>query len=467
MRPAERLSRALRRTDTRAVLAIAGALVLVLALQASWLYAFAAMEELEQADHWMEQTRELVHSLDPAQTSDESLLEAAYTTLPGGRRAARLFAADGGLRFAQGEWPAERRQLPARADDGPGRHLDSFLLLHPRGFLVDRIDLADGRRLELAMPLKRFAGETREIGMFLLGIVLLSTLAALGTAIFATRRAFAPLRDGTALLAGVDAGHLGARLPTRATGDPVDRHAETLNRVLARIEDAFARLRGFSSDVAHELRTPLNRMRNVADVALARGSAQEQGLALERIQDSIEELARMVDALLLIAEVDDRRVPLKHEPVNLDAWLRLTVEAWAPAFEERGATLTLHAAAGTVEADRALLDRVLSNLLDNALRHGAAGGRVALAGRREPDAVVITLDDAGPGVPEAERERVFERFVRLDRSRRGSGGGLGLALARGVARLLGGELALEASPFGGARFVWRLPADREPGLPRA
>jgi signal transduction histidine kinase len=164
-----------------------------------------------------------------------------------------------------------------------------------------------------------------------------------------------------------------------------------------------------------------------------------------------------VDTLLLIAEVDDRRVPLKRERVDVDAWLKRTAEVWAPAFEERGATLALHTAAGTIEADRALLDRVLSNLLDNAMRYGAAGGRVELEARADARGLVIALDDAGPGIPEDQRERVFERFVRLDRSRRGSAGGLGLALARSVARLLGGDLVLRDSRLGGARFEWRLP----------
>jgi len=456
---AEDLARAWRRTDTRAAVAIGGALVLVLTLQAFWLYAFAAMESLEQADHWLLQTRELALSLEPHSVSDASLVEAAYAGLPGGKRAVRLTADGGTLYLAQGDWPEPGRMIPARQDDAPDRGLGSFVLLRSDAFLVDSIELVEGRRLELALPLKRFANEANEIARLLAVVVLLSSIAAFAVARFATRRAFAPLREGTALLEGVDARHLTARLPTRATGDPVDRHAETLNRVLGGIEESFSRLRSFSSDVAHELRTPLNRMRNVADVALAHGGETELAAALERVQGSIDELGRMVDTLLLIAEVDDRRVPLKLESLDVDAWLRRTAESWAPAFEERGATLSLHTAAGTIEADRALLDRVLSNLLDNAVRHGAAGGRVELEATRGGASLVISLDDAGPGIPEAERERVFERFVRLDRTRRGSAGGLGLALARAVARLLGGDLAHEPSRLGGARFVWRLPLE--------
>jgi signal transduction histidine kinase len=458
MRRAERLAHWLRRTDTRAVVGIGSALVFVLTLQAFWLYAFAAEESLEQADHWLDQVRQIVTSLGPQEVrSDESLLEAAYAAMPGGKRAVRLRDGDGRLRAAMGEWPKTRLLVPTRMEGEPSRGLGSFLLLRPDAFMLDAIDLRDGARLELALPLKRFAGEALEIAQLLALVVLLSSIAAFGTALFATRRAFAPLREGTALLENVDARHLASRLPTRASGDPVDRHAETLNRVLGGIEASFSRLRSFSSDVAHELRTPLNRIRNVADVALAHGGEADLTTALERIQGSIDEVGRMVDALLLIAEVDDRRVPLKLESLDVDAWLRRTAEAWAPAFEERGATLSLHAAAGTVEADRALLDRVLSNLLDNAVRHGATGGRVELEAKRDEQGLLISLDDAGPGIPDLERERVFERFVRLDRTRRGSAGGLGLALARAVARLLGGELWVERSRLGGARFVWRLP----------
>jgi signal transduction histidine kinase len=454
---AERVARLLRRTDARAAAAITGALVLVLALQASSLYFFAAEEALEQADRFLTQTRELVLSLTPDEIDERPLLDAAYAALPGGKRAVRLFDASGALRAELGEWPPPERTVPARREDAPDRGLGSFRLLDGDAFLVDAVELRAGRRLELAMPLKRFAGEAAEIGGLLALVVLVSSIAALGMALLATARAFAPLREGTALLEGVDARHLAARLPTRATGDPVDRHAETLNRVLGGIEESFSRLRSFGSDVAHELRTPLNRIRNVADVALAHGGDAERAEALERIQRSVDELGRMVDTLLLIAEVDDRRMPLKREPVDVDAWLRRTAEAWAPAFEERGITLALHTAAGAIQADRAVLDRVLSNLLDNAARHGASGGRVQLEARAEADGVCVAVDDAGPGIPESERERVFERFVRLDRSRRGTAGGLGLALARSMARLLGGDLVVRHSELGGARFEWRLP----------
>ena len=131
-------------------------------------------------------------------------------------------------------------------------------------------------------------------------------LIGLGT----TLRAFTPLRRATTQLRDVDTGSLGVRLPSRGTGDPIDLHAETLNRVLERIDAGFAQLRAFSSDVAHELRTPLNRISNVSEVALLEGGEPELRAALEAVHGTTEELARMVQALLLLAEIDERRLAL-------------------------------------------------------------------------------------------------------------------------------------------------------------
>jgi two-component system heavy metal sensor histidine kinase CusS len=449
----------LRRADARAVVASGLGLVLVLALQGLALYAYAAEESLEQADGWVEQVREMVGTVEARELSDASLADAVYAALPGGRRAVRVRHADGGVGVRIGAWPPAGSRLPALREGDPDRGLGSFRLLRPGRFLVDSIALPSGAQLELALPLKRFANEANEMGRGILLLVGVSSAVAFAAAFLATRRAFAPLREATALLAAVNVRALGARLPSRRTGDPVDRHAETLNQVLEAIDAAFSRLRSFSSDVAHEFRTPLNRMRTVAEVALASGDAAEQRAALERVEESVDELARLVDSLLLIAEADDRRVRLAPERIDVDEWLARTAEAYAPLFEERGAKLWLDSRAGTIEADRALLDRVLLNLLENALRHGSAGGRVELSAEPGEGGVRIAVEDAGPGVAPEDRERVFERFERLDRTRRGSTGGLGLALARAVARLLGGDLVLEASRLGGARFVWWVPAE--------
>lgn len=446
----------LRRTDTRAALATGGVLVIVLFLQGLALAVYVAEESLERADGWAEELRELAGTVEVRELPDAELAEALYAALAGRSRAVRVLGPEGAVVAGLGPWPAAEVVLPAHRHGEPDRGLISIWQLRADHFLTDEILLASHARLQIALPLRPFAREAQEMVRGIALLVIISSGFAFAAAFLATRRAFAPLREGTALLARIDARTLGARIPTRGTGDPVDQHAETLNRVLEGIDQAFSRLRRFAADVAHEFRTPLNRTRTIAEVALASGDPAEQRRALERVEANIDELARLVDSLLLIAEAHDRRIPLTLERLDVDAWLALTVEAYAPLFEERGAELTLRTQGGTIAADRTLLDRVVLNLLENALRYGCAGGRVELSAERSEGKLRIAVDDAGPGIAREHRERVFERFERINASERGPGG-VGLTLARAVARLFGGDVVAEASHLGGARFVFWMP----------
>src|SRR5262245_16983705 len=218
--------RLLRRADTRAVVAVGVLLTVVLALQGLALHAFAVEESLEQADDWVGQVREMIETVEARELSDVSLADAVYAALPGGKRAVRVRRADGTFAASIGAWPEAERLVPARKEDAPDYGLRSLAVLRSNRFLVDVIPLPSGAQLELALPLKRFANEVREMdwGIFLL--VSVSSLVVFAAALIATRRVFAPLREATGLLAGVNARALGARLPSRRTGDPVDRHAE-------------------------------------------------------------------------------------------------------------------------------------------------------------------------------------------------------------------------------------------------
>jgi signal transduction histidine kinase len=316
------------------------------------------------------------------------------------------------------------------------------------------------------LPLAHFAAEAAEVARGIRLITLGSGLFAVLIALIATRRAFAPLRHATALLGNVDAGHLGHRLPTRGTADPVDRHAEVLNQVLSTIDSSFARLRAFSSDAAHELRTPLHRIGSVAEVALLREAAEDLRPALESVHATSQELSRLIQALLLLAELDDEHFVLKRSPVDARALIARSAEVYGPLFEERGMKLNVESDEASVEGDSLLLDRVLANLLDNALRHTPPGGQVEIRGVRAEAGFRISVDDAGTGVPGEERERIFDRFARLEGTRDSPGAGLGLALARAIARVHGGDLTVEDSPlFGGSRFVWWLAGRGSPRSP--
>ncbi|HEX5066587.1 MAG TPA: histidine kinase dimerization/phospho-acceptor domain-containing protein, partial [Myxococcota bacterium] len=285
MRRAEALRRALARTDVRAALTIAGLLVVVLAVQGVALYAYVARESLEEADRWIGHSlRAIALREERGEPLDVSVRDLR-DSLPGKAVAVRVLDPSGALVSSWGKWPPPARQI------GPERSALATALAwlrNQRPLLVGSRELRDGRVLEVALPLSHFHSESAEIGRRIALVALICSVAALVTGLAASLRAFAPLRRATSVLRHVDAGSLGQRLPTRGTGDPVDVHAETLNRVLARIDAAFERLRAFSSDAAHELRTPLNRIANVAEVALDSGDGDEQESALETIRATTE-----------------------------------------------------------------------------------------------------------------------------------------------------------------------------------
>lgn len=462
MRRAEDFRRLLRRADHRAVLVIAALLLAAIAAQAILVYAFVAVESLEEADRRMADALAVSRQQPPG---DSYAIGSNWETLRSlfdPRASIRVLGRDGRVLDARGEWPLAERRVPT--DDGERRFRD-FLHLRPDHYLTGALSLAGGERVELALPLSPFYEEVREVGLALALLAGISGVTALLVAALAMRWAFAPLRCATRLVEGIDARKIGQRLPTSGTGDPVDRHAKALNRVLADADVTFDRLRAFSADVAHELRTPLNRLQNVAEVALLSGDDSELKPALERVHAAGEELSRTVQSLMLLAELDDHRVEPKPVDVDLDAWLARAVDLYAPLFDEQHSELRQCGRAGTIEVDRVLLDRVLTNLLDNALVHAAGRGAVELRAARGEAGVTIEVDDSGPGIPDAMRERIFDRFTRVDRARSGSGTGLGLAVARACARASGGDLCVGDSQLGGACFVWRLlaPADRPAG----
>ena len=172
----------------------------------------------------------------------------------------------------------------------------------------------------------------------------------------------------------------------------------------------------------------------------------------------------MIDQLLLLARGEEGRLPLHLEDADLAALAMGLLELYQPMADASGQRLelatepldTLH-----LRADTALLERALANLLENALRHTPRGGLIEVTVRGGPHVIEVSVDDSGPGIPEAHRERVFGRFVRLDAARSSGGTGLGLAIARMIARLHGGDLVIESSPLGGASLRMRLA--REPG----
>jgi hypothetical protein len=262
------------------------------------------------------------------------------------------------------------------------------------------------------------------------------------------------------------AGDLSERLPVGRSGDELDRLAENLNAMLERIEALMVGLKEVSDNIAHDLKTPLTRLRNRAEEALAKaGNESEYRAALERTIDESDGLIRTFNALLMIARAESGQA--RDNMVDFDAAevAQGIQELYEPLAEDKGLSLAVESESATIHGNRELISQALANLVENAIKYGqpvvsateicASGKNIAdqapdilIEARREGDGVHLSVTDHGPGVPEADRQRAVERFVRLEASRTQPGSGLGLSLASAVATLHGGDLRLADSQPG-------------------
>jgi len=261
----------------------------------------------------------------------------------------------------------------------------------------------------------------------------------------AVRRSLRPVEAIRGEVAEIGAHDLSRRVPAPRTGDEIARLAGTMNTMLARLDEAVTRQSRFTSDASHELRTPLASLRTQLEVLLAHPDRLDWRHACENALLDVTRLQDLVADLVLLGKLDHAG-PDRLEPVALSE----VVEAVVAGREKVDVEVT---GAPVVRGHRSRLDRLLRNLVDNAQRHAAS--RVAVEVSAVDGWAVLSVTDDGPGIPEAARERVFDRFVRLDDARASDdgGSGLGLAIVADIARAHGGTAAVA----GGSRFVVRLP----------
>jgi two-component system, OmpR family, sensor kinase len=269
-------------------------------------------------------------------------------------------------------------------------------------------------------------------------------------------RAAVPLRRMARIATAVDAGDLTHRITPQGPRDEVRVLAESFDKMLDRLEDAFSRQGEFVSDASHELRTPLTAIRGQLEVL-----SREPNLSTERVRH-VERLAgrelarmqRLVDDLLMLASLDERVAP-QREPIELPRFLAELVQNTAG---ERQIELAA-APSGTLLGDSHGLAQVVRNLLRNAVEHTRPGGQIRVEARADGDRLVVSVEDDGPGISPHDRERIFDRFHRAEASRdRASGGsGLGLAIARAIVEAHQGQIWAEDSRLRGARVVFELP----------
>ncbi len=270
--------------------------------------------------------------------------------------------------------------------------------------------------------------------------------------------------DMTRTTRSIMAGGLDERLRVSGTGDELDRLAENINRMLERIGELMRGMKEVSDNIAHDLKTPLTRLRNRADEAL-RTNAPPEALrpAMEAVIEESDGLIRVFEALLTIARLEAGSARDSFARFDAGRVLREVADLYEALAEERGFRLSTEVGPDLeLDGNRDLVAQALANLADNAIKYGEGGEpTITMRARRIAGAVELSVADRGPGIPESERGRVLDRFVRLEEARTRPGFGLGLSLVAAVARLHGGTLALEDNGPGhgrGLRVVLTLPA---------
>jgi heavy metal sensor kinase len=378
----------------------------------------------------------------------------------------QLIGPDGRLRMRS--WRLRDDVLPlslhARQSVVAGIAAFETVLLHGQRVRVIALPVnRNGRLVEVVQVGIPLAPTERTLQRWLEALMVLVPLgvglAAAGGHVTA-RAALRPVDEMSRSARRIDAEALARRITIRGTGDELDRLAETLNGMLARLENAFGEMRRFSADAAHELRTPLTALKGTLEVALrAERSGADYRAALASALEEADRLVRLAEDLLLLsrstAGPDSPRARVELEALVLDV-----AEVGARLAKDRGVAVRV----GPVEpaavlGDAGALRRALLNLVENGVKYTPAGGRVVVSVTAAAGEAVLAVEDTGPGIDPADVARIFEPFVRLDtaRSRETGGSGLGLAIARSIVVAHRGTLGVERPDAGGSRFTIRLP----------
>ena len=280
---------------------------------------------------------------------------------------------------------------------------------------------------------------------------------------FVSRRVLKRIDSLSANSRRIMVGDLSGRLEVTGTGDEFDRLAESLNAMLDRIEHLLLGLKNVSDNIAHDLKTPLTRLRNRVEATLASSEDSDTyRAALEATIEESDQLIETFNALLMIARMEAGSQDGAMAEVEIGSVVRDVAELYEPAAEDKGVTLAVEVGEPvTLAANRELLGQALANLIDNALKYAAGvdAARMTISVSRSGNQVALSVADNGPGIPPADRERVLQRFVRLEESRSLPGSGLGLSLVAAVANLHHGTIELgDGNP--GLVVTLRLPLDR-------
>jgi signal transduction histidine kinase len=328
----------------------------------------------------------------------------------------------------------------------------------PMRLLSRSIDTPEGAAvIHVAAPSDDIADSVATLQRSLLVAVPLAAATLALLTWFLVGRTLRPVERIRAEVAEIGGTDLDRRVPVPAADDEISRLATTMNEMLARVERAQARQRRFVADASHELRSPLTRMRTELEVDLEHPATADPVATQRSVLEEVVGLQHLVEDLLLLARHDAVTVvDVDREVVDLGD---VAARAASRSRHRDGVAVAIEAdAPATTPGDAGQLERAVANLLDNAIRHATSVVRVAV--HRNGDTVSVVVEDDGAGIPAADRERIFERFARVDaaRSAHDGGAGLGLSIARDIVDRHGGTLAVDPDYDRGARFVITMPS---------
>lgn len=444
-------------------------LCLVLAASATASYLVYARSRLARIDAELARGDALVaRSLSAELAQGLTLDEAAHDALEDLELPDRwlaVFSRDGAHLY--GRWNG----LPAIGADGLGESAHQVTTVETAGERY-RLRRTHGRHRQIAYVVgvaESLASLDRELGGLrraLLGGVLSALVLAGSLGFWLARGALGPVARMAAEARGITERTPGARLSAPPARDELAVLGDAFNDLLARLETALAQQRQFMADASHELRTPVSVARTAIEVGLARSGRPEaeyrDGLGV--VGEQMRRLSRLVDDMFTLARADVAPLPLEPSRLYLDELVEGCVEEARLLGAAKGVELRFSGPQDLeASGDERRLRQMLMNLLDNAVRHTPAGGAVTVVLTSRAGACEISVNDGGGGIPGKEQARIFERFVRLDASRRAAdGAGLGLPIARMIAEAHGGSLELARSDASGSDFRVRLPL---PGPP--
>ena len=326
-------------------------------------------------------------------------------------------------------------------------------------FRVASTRINDGSYIYLGLSERDELRVLRSLGLRFILLWFLLVLLGFGIVFFTTRRMLSHVREIAEAASRIGHSDLHARVPTTRHNDEVSHLALTLNRMLDRIESSMHQLHTITDSLAHDLRSPLTAIRGKLEMSL---SAAMQVEHADPIVSAIEELDRLTDFLnksLDVAEAKADALRLNRVPLDLDELLRIMIDLYEPSMSEKGLQLRLHSSGPLIiEADEALIHRMIANLFDNELKHLPASCTVHLRLMVESGGASLTLEDDGPGFDSEVLPHLFERRVRGKES---NGHGLGLAFVDAVARAHGGQVSAANCESGGARIALSFPLAAE------